>query len=38
LRDKIRQAGGVPLADEWIHPEDLIAIGMAVQAGSASGV
>lgn len=38
LRDKIRQAGGVPLADEWIHPEDLIAVGMAVQAGSTSGV
>jgi uncharacterized membrane protein len=34
LRDKIRQAGGVPLADEWIHPEDLIAIGMAGQAAS----
>ena len=38
LRDKIRKAGGVPLADQWIHPEDLIAIGMAEHAGSASGV
>ena len=29
LRDAIRRAGGVPLADSWIHPEDLIAIGAA---------
>ena len=29
LRDKIVEAGGVPLADEWIHPADLIAIGAA---------
>ena len=29
LRDSIRRAGGVALADEWIHPSDLIAIGMA---------
>ncbi len=27
LRDKIAQAGGIALADEWIHPADLIAIG-----------
>ena len=27
LRDAIRRAGGVPLADSWIHPEDLIALG-----------
>jgi len=27
LRDAIRRAGGFPLADSWIHPEDLIAIG-----------
>ena len=25
LRDAIRAAGGVPLADEWLHPEDLLA-------------
>ncbi len=30
LRDAIRRAGGIPLADSWIHPEDLIAIGAAV--------
>jgi uncharacterized membrane protein len=29
LRDSIRDAGGVALADTWIHPEDLIAIGAA---------
>jgi hypothetical protein len=27
LRDKIVEAGGVPLADEWIHPADLVAVG-----------
>lgn len=27
LRDKILRAGGATLADEWIHPADLIAIG-----------
>ena len=32
LRDAIRQAGGVSLADTWIHPEDLIAAG-AIAAG-----
>jgi uncharacterized membrane protein len=30
LRDAIRRAGGMPLADSWVHPEDLIAIGAAV--------
>ena len=32
LRDAIRGAGGVPLADSWIHPEDLIAIGAVASA------
>src|SRR6476469_2966666 len=27
LREAIERAGGVPLADEWVHPEDLIAAG-----------
>ena len=27
LRDAIMAAGGVALADEWIHPTDLIAVG-----------
>ena len=28
LRDKIANAGGITLADEWIHAADLIAIGL----------
>jgi uncharacterized membrane protein len=28
LRDAIRNAGGVPLADSWLHPADLIAVGL----------
>ena len=27
LRDAIIDAGGFALADEWIHPKDLIAVG-----------
>jgi uncharacterized membrane protein len=27
LRDAILRAGGIPLADEWVHPTDLIAAG-----------
>ncbi len=33
LRDAIVRAGGVPLADEWIHPTDLVAIGAASAGG-----
>lgn len=29
LRDAIRAAGGFPLADTWVHPEDLVAFGAA---------
>ena len=29
LRDAIIDAGGIALADEWIHPKDLIAVGVA---------
>ncbi len=32
LRDAIRRAGGVPLADTWLHPEDLIAMGSALNS------
>ncbi len=32
LRDAIIEAGGVALADEWIHPQDLIAVGVAAAA------
>jgi uncharacterized membrane protein len=28
LRDAVRQANGFPIADGWVHPEDLVAIGM----------
>lgn len=33
LRDAVRRAGGVALADEWIHPEDLVALGAAATTG-----
>jgi len=36
LRDKIVEAGGVALADEWIHPADLVAVGIAAEE-AASG-
>jgi uncharacterized membrane protein len=32
LRDTIVRAGGVALADEWIHPADLVAAGLAARA------
>jgi uncharacterized membrane protein len=28
LREKILEAGGMALADEWVHPADLVALGM----------
>lgn len=28
LREAVRDAGGVPLADEWVHPLDLVAVGL----------
>jgi len=34
LRDKIVRAGGALLADEWIHPSDLIAVGATAAAVS----
>ena len=36
LRDKILDAGGVALADEWIHPMDLIAIGYKAREAATS--
>jgi uncharacterized membrane protein len=30
LRDAIRGAGGFPLADSWLHPEDLLAVGAEI--------
>jgi hypothetical protein len=32
LRNAIARAGGIALADEWIHAADLVAIGMAQNA------
>jgi uncharacterized membrane protein len=32
LRDKILEAGGTVFADEWVHPSDLVAIGLAAAA------
>jgi uncharacterized membrane protein len=33
LRDAVDRAGGVALADEWIHPEDLVALGAMAATG-----
>lgn len=35
LRDAIADAGGVTVADEWIHPRDLVAAGAALDAQQA---
>jgi uncharacterized membrane protein len=35
LRDAIREAGGFHLADAWVHPADLIAIGAESAARTA---
>ena len=32
LRNSIVEAGGVALTDEWIHPADLVAIGLEAAA------
>ena len=37
LRDAIHDAGGVTLADSWIHPRDLVAIGAAAHLAAADG-
>jgi uncharacterized membrane protein len=34
LREAIERAGGQPLADEWVHPEDLVAAGAEAAARS----
>jgi uncharacterized membrane protein len=36
LRDAIHRAGGMQVADEWIHPRDLVAAGLKL-AASADG-
>jgi uncharacterized membrane protein len=35
LRERILEAGGFALADEWIHPADLVAVGMAARSEAA---
>jgi uncharacterized membrane protein len=35
LRDAIVEAGGIPLVDEWIHANDLIAVGVATAEATA---
>jgi uncharacterized membrane protein len=37
LRDKIAKAGGMTLADEWIHAADLIAVGLIGSATEKAG-
>jgi hypothetical protein len=37
LRNKLVEAGGVALADEWIHPADLVAIGAIASPSGPSG-
>jgi len=37
LRDKLVDAGGSVLADAWIHPADLVAIGVAASGSTAMG-
>jgi uncharacterized membrane protein len=37
LRDAVRRAGGFPISDGWVHPEDLVAVGMlAAEEAAAS--
>jgi uncharacterized membrane protein len=38
LRDAIRDAGGFHLADAWVHPADLIAIGVKASDTEKAGV
>jgi uncharacterized membrane protein len=37
LRDRIVEAGGFALADEWIHPADLVAVGAATLETAQAG-
>jgi uncharacterized membrane protein len=34
LRDKILDASGTVFADEWVHPSDLVAVGLAADGSS----
>jgi uncharacterized membrane protein len=37
LREAIENAGGMPIADAWLHPTDLIELGAHLPGGSAAG-
>jgi uncharacterized membrane protein len=37
LRDKLADAGATTLADEWIHPKDLLAVGALAAERAAAG-
>jgi uncharacterized membrane protein len=37
LRDAIARAGGVPVTDEWVHPLDLVEVGLEARAEVTSG-
>jgi hypothetical protein len=36
LRDAVRGAGGYPISDGWVHPEDLVAVGMLAASEAAA--
>lgn len=36
LRDVIARTGGFTVTDAWVHPADLVAVGMAMSAGETS--
>jgi hypothetical protein len=38
LRDTVQAEGGIALAAEWIHPADLVAIGLAAAEKDAASV
>jgi uncharacterized membrane protein len=37
LRESIRSAGGTLLADAWIHPQDLVAVGLLAREEALAG-
>ena len=37
LRESIRSAGGTLLADAWVHPQDLVAVGLQAREEALAG-
>jgi hypothetical protein len=37
FRDSVREAGGFPISDGWVHPEDLVEVGL-LAAEDAAGL